>query len=858
MTRQLCFCFTVAICAVLSLALFHPVAAQQLGRVLYVNKTDKACNGRSPCYPKIQAAIDVSTSGDTIRIQAGIYPEQLNIQKNDFASADEASRIIIEADPESAPGAVVLTGSAGPQCTNKFAIRIRRSKFVTIRGLTITGTGAEAIFMMGGTNSNQGLNIVENRIYGNGSSSCNGGITIAQGNPDTLIVNNLIHGNGRNGIAVVDSDGGPHYIINNTIHGNQWNGVSIAPELDVFLVNNIINQNGTASGTSGGRFGVQVESSSRPTPERVHLLNNLVCGNREGEIFGQALDATDSGNLSPHGTEGLGFTPSAGCNNADGVLANVKGPDGIANTRDDDFRLSSVSPALDGGLDSRSLGLSPLFNPILEADYYIDLTRPRIGKRGNHAQFDIGAHEYIIANQSPVANAGQPMTVTSGTIVSLNGSSSFDPDGDSITYHWAQTAGPSVALSNPTAASPVLTAPTVQALTILTFQLTVSDGLVDSSANVNITVTKPNQPPVLSSIGDRTVTVGSTLQFTVSASDPDDDPLIYSVAPLPANAAFDPGTRVFAFTPVVSQVGSFSLTVAVSDGKGGAASESIRITVTAGLAINITTPTNGATVPSGQLIVRGSITNPTGGEIGLTVNGVSTAIQQNAFVGLVFVSPDTISLTAIVTSKNGTSATRTIPITVLNAAPSPTVLHVLPTNGPAPLTATFSLFGDVEIQILQVTLDANGDGNIDFTGPHLTQQPFTFTQPGIYVATAHATDIQGNQLAANAVVHVLDPTELDGILQARWMAMKDALRAGDIAAALQQIITRARPVYEEGFQIISAQLPIIDEILTPVSLVRIGNNEAIYKASRTDDGIPMSFEVRFAMDVDGFWRVGSF
>lgn len=855
MKRQLCFCFHVAICAVLSLAIFHPVSAQQLGRVLYVNKTDTTCNGRSPCYSRIQAAIDVSTSGDTIRIQPGTYPEQLNIQKNDFASAGETNRIIIEADPESAPDAVILSGSAGPQCTNKFAIRIRRSKFVTIRGLTITGTGAEAIFMMGGNNGNQGINIVENRIYGNGSISCNGGITIARGNPDTLIVNNLIHANGQNGIALVD-DGGPNYIINNTVYGNQWNGVSIAPGRHVLLVNNIINQNGTVSGTSGGRFGVHLESWDTPTPERVHLLNNLSCGNRLGDINGPVLDSTDSGNLSPEGIEGLGFSASAGCQDLENVFSNAKGADGIANTIDDDFRLSPVSPAIDRGIDSRTLGLSPLLNPVLEADYYIDLTRPRIGKRGNHAQFDIGAHEYMIANQSPVANAGQPMTVPSGTIVSLNGTNSFDPDGDSISHHWTQTAGPSVTISNPTAAGPVLTAPTVQGLTILTFQLTVSDGLVDSSASVDITVTKPNQPPVLSSIGDRTVTVGSTLQFTVSASDLDDDPLIYSVAPLPANATFDASTRVFAFTPIVSQVGSFSLTVAVSDGKGGAVSESIRITVTAGLAINITTPTNGATVPAGQLIVRGSITNPSGGEIGLTVNGVSTAIQQNAFVGLVFVSAETTSLTAIVTSKNGTSATQTIPITVLTAAPSSTVLHVLPTNGPAPLTATFSLFGDVEI--LQVTLDANGDGNVDFTGQHLTQQSFTFAQPGIYVATANATDLQGNQLAASALVQVLDQTELDGILQARWLAMKDALRSGDIPAALSQIVARARPSYEEGFQIISAQLPSIDEILTSVSLVRIGNNEAVYKASRNDDGIPMSFEVRFAMDVDGFWRVASF
>ncbi|HYQ98057.1 MAG TPA: right-handed parallel beta-helix repeat-containing protein, partial [Candidatus Nitrosocosmicus sp.] len=362
MTRQLCFCFHVAICAVLSLAIFYPVSAQQLGRVLYVNKTDTTCNGRSPCYSRIQAAIDVSTSGDTIRIQPGTYPEQLNIQKNDFASAGETNRIIIEADPESAPDAVILSGSAGPQCTNKFAIRIRRSKFVTIRGLTITGTGAEAIFMMGGNNGNQGINIVENRIYGNGSISCNGGITIARGNPDTLIVNNLIHANGQNGIALVD-DGGPNYIINNTVYGNQWNGVSIAPGRHVLLVNNIINQNGTVSGTSGGRFGVHLENWDTPTPERVHLLNNLSCGNRLGDINGPVLDSTDSGNLSPEGIEGLGFSASAGCQDLENVFSNAKGADGIANTIDDDFRLSPVSPAIDRGIDSRTLGLSPLLNP---------------------------------------------------------------------------------------------------------------------------------------------------------------------------------------------------------------------------------------------------------------------------------------------------------------------------------------------------------------------------------------------------------------------------------------------------------------------------------------------------------------
>ena len=168
------------------------VSAQQSGRVLYVNRTDAQCGGLFPCYATVQAAIDAAISRDSIRIQPGIYPEQLAVQKNDFPTATESDRIIIEADPEAAPGSVVLTGSPGPQCTDKFAIRIKQSKFVTIRGLTITGTGGQAISLMGGYNGNISIHIELNRIFGNGGSSCNGGITIARNNPDTIIANNLI------------------------------------------------------------------------------------------------------------------------------------------------------------------------------------------------------------------------------------------------------------------------------------------------------------------------------------------------------------------------------------------------------------------------------------------------------------------------------------------------------------------------------------------------------------------------------------------------------------------------------------------------------------------------------------------
>ncbi|MEM9690676.1 MAG: choice-of-anchor B family protein, partial [Pseudomonadota bacterium] len=50
-------------------------------------------------------------------------------------------------------------------------------------------------------------------------------------------------------------------------------------------------------------------------------------------------------------------------------------------------------------------------------------------------------------NNPPRANAGASLTVTAGTAVTLNGTASFDTDGDTLQYQWTQTLGPSVTIS---------------------------------------------------------------------------------------------------------------------------------------------------------------------------------------------------------------------------------------------------------------------------------------------------------------------------------------------------------------------------------------------------------------------------
>jgi len=97
--------------------------------ILYVNRTDLTCGGQSPCYTKIQAAVDAAQSGNIVRIQAGTYPEQISIEKNKFPNATEFDRIVIEGDPTLQPGQVVLTGAPGPQCTDSKHVGPNTSDF---------------------------------------------------------------------------------------------------------------------------------------------------------------------------------------------------------------------------------------------------------------------------------------------------------------------------------------------------------------------------------------------------------------------------------------------------------------------------------------------------------------------------------------------------------------------------------------------------------------------------------------------------------------------------------------------------------------------------------------------------------
>lgn len=88
-----------------------------------------------------------------------------------------------------------------------------------------------------------------------------------------------------------------------------------------------------------------------------------------------------------------------------------------------------------------------------------------------------------------------------------------------------------------------------------------------------------NYAPVFNQIGNQTVDLGGTLNFTVTAGDPDGDILSFSAINLPPGAVFDPETQSFTWTPTpfVNLPGTYDVTFIVSD---GVLSDNEKITIT--------------------------------------------------------------------------------------------------------------------------------------------------------------------------------------------------------------------------------------------------------------------------------------
>ncbi|MBU1130773.1 lamin tail domain-containing protein [Patescibacteria group bacterium] len=207
--------------------------------------------------------------------------------------------------------------------------------------------------------------------------------------------------------------------------------------------------------------------------------------------------------------------------------------------------------------------------------YALEKIDPQLGDEQSNWQesAELGGSPGLISqggappdNNPPVAEAGQDQTVLIDELVVFNGSASYDPDNDPLTYDWDfgdQASGQGITASHIYSATGTF---------IVTLE--VSDGQLQDYDTLQVivegdtsTTTEPgsseNQPPIAEAGEDQTVYLGDTISFNGANSyDPDNDQLTYN---------WDFGDNQTAsganVTHQYSEAESYTVTLTVSDGE---------------------------------------------------------------------------------------------------------------------------------------------------------------------------------------------------------------------------------------------------------------------------------------------------
>jgi hypothetical protein len=150
----------------------------------------------------------------------------------------------------------------------------------------------------------------------------------------------------------------------------------------------------------------------------------------------------------------------------------------------------------------------------------VELVEAALKARADGRAVDVPRVRYEVLTRTvrngaapPVADAGpDQIGVPAGTIT-LNGSNSYDPNGEKLTYSWTQEAGPSVALNGANQSTATFTAAAGENYT---FRLTVrNESGLQASARVRISTRADERVQILFFVANPpTINVGQASQLS--------------------------------------------------------------------------------------------------------------------------------------------------------------------------------------------------------------------------------------------------------------------------------------------------------------------------------------------------------
>lgn len=188
----------------------------------------------------------------------------------------------------------------------------------------------------------------------------------------------------------------------------------------------------------------------------------------------------------------------------------------------------------------------------------------------------------ITALAQPVGDANAPVVVDPGAQTIKEGQTlaipvtATDPNGTALTLTSANLPYGALFTDNGNGRGTLAWTPTYDQAGQYTVTFFASNGALAGWKTILITVGGINRAPVLDPIGNKAVTVGQSLVFTLIGRDPDSDLITYNVKNAAAGSMLTGQT--FSWIPADEQAGAHHVTFSITDGTL-TASETITITV---------------------------------------------------------------------------------------------------------------------------------------------------------------------------------------------------------------------------------------------------------------------------------------